>query len=107
MLPNNELKDNRYVGRRAVIFFYCKNTSKKFEKDCKNLLTNSQMCVIIRHNKMKGSNKMKTFMVRYTDDCGATHHTKLVSANTFTEAYVKVYSEISQESAITDLFEII
>ena len=27
----NELKDNRYVGRRAVIF-YSKNISKKFEK---------------------------------------------------------------------------
>ena len=50
---------------------------------------------------------MKTFMVKYTEDFGATYHTKLVSANTFTEAYVKVYSQISQESAITDLFEII
>lgn len=50
---------------------------------------------------------MKTFMVTYTEDYGTTYHTKLVSADNFTEAYTKIYCEISKNGAITDLFEII
>lgn len=50
---------------------------------------------------------MKTFMVKYTEDFGTTYHAKLVNANTFTEAYVKIYRELSKDGAITDLFEII
>jgi hypothetical protein len=56
---------------------------------------------------MKGSNKMKTFMVKYTGDCGQTYHTELVSAESFTDAYFKIYMKIPKEYAITDLFEII
>ena len=32
LLLNNELKDNRYVGRRAVIFFVVKIFQKKLKK---------------------------------------------------------------------------
>ena len=49
---------------------------------------------------------MKVFMCRYTEDCGATYHTVLVNADTFTEAYVKVDMTLSKNGAITDLFEI-
>jgi hypothetical protein len=58
LFPNNELKDNRYVGRRAVIF-YCKNISKKFEKVCKNLLTNEKRRVIIVSQSKRKAQKRK------------------------------------------------
>ena len=50
---------------------------------------------------------MKTFMVRYTGDFGTTYHTELVNADTFTDAYVKMYIKLSKNEVITDLFEII
>lgn len=50
---------------------------------------------------------MKTFMATYTEDRGLTHHTVLVSAETFTQAYVNVTMQISKDGIITDLFEVI
>ena len=49
---------------------------------------------------------MKVFLVRYTEDFGATYHTVLVNADTFTDAYVAVDMTLAKNGAITDLFEI-
>lgn len=50
---------------------------------------------------------MKTYMVRYTNDCGAIYHTELISAPNFTDAYLTIYNKIPKEYEITDLFEVI
>lgn len=50
---------------------------------------------------------MKTFMATYTEDFGETYHTVLVSAETFTQAYVSVDITLSKNGAITELFEVI
>lgn len=50
---------------------------------------------------------MKTFMVKYTEDFGATYHTVLISAASFTEAYVAIDMRLPEFGAIIDLFEII
>lgn len=53
----------------------------------------------------KGSN-MKTFMATYTEDKGKTHHEVLVSAETYTEAYVNASLKTANDGIITDLFEV-
>lgn len=50
---------------------------------------------------------MKVFMVRYTEDKGTTHHTVLINAETFTDAYIQVDLKLSKNGEITDLFEIV
>lgn len=49
---------------------------------------------------------MKTFMVKYTEDFGTTYRTEIITADTFTEAYLKVNMRLSSDGAITDLFEV-
>lgn len=56
---------------------------------------------------MKGSNKMKTFMVKYTEDFGKSYHSILLEEKTFTKAYMEAYVRLPKEAAITDLFEIL
>jgi hypothetical protein len=51
--------------------------------------------------------KMKTYMVRYTEDCGKTCHTELVNAENITFAYNDVYIRIPKSYDIIDIFEII
>ena len=52
---------------KSVALFYHKNISKKFEKVCKNLLTNEKKCVIIvsqsKRNAQKRKNEVKKMKV--------------------------------------------
>lgn len=48
---------------------------------------------------------MKKYLVRYTENKGVTYTTVIVSANSFTDAYVKTM-ELSKDGEITDLFEV-
>lgn len=52
---------------------------------------------------------MKRFIVKYTKDFDATSTTETIEAESFTEAYLKVYMKLpsGQGVAITDLFEVI
>lgn len=43
---------------KSVALFYRKNISKKFEKVCKNLLTNTKRCVIIGYTR-KGKERKR------------------------------------------------
>ena len=44
---------------KSVALFYFKNISKKFEKVCKNLLTNEKKCVIIVSQGKRKAQKRK------------------------------------------------
>lgn len=51
---------------------------------------------------------MKKFLVRYTEDFEETHKTEIIEAESFTDAYVKIYIKLPKGEgvAILDLFEI-
>ena len=57
-------------------------------------------------DKRERGSEMKTFMATYTEDNGRTHHQVLVSADTYTQAYIEV-SVKSKNGIITDLFEVV
>ena len=49
---------------------------------------------------------MKTYMLEWTENNGATYKTLLVSANDYTKAYLQGVSVLPRVAIITDLFEI-
>ena len=49
---------------------------------------------------------MKTFMVEYSLDKGATKDTMLVSADDYTKAYLSVCYQLPIDAVIIELFEI-
>lgn len=53
---------------------------------------------------LKKGNKMKTFMLEWTD--GKSRETMLVSAEDYTKAYLQGIFALPKDAVITDLFEI-
>lgn len=49
---------------------------------------------------------MKSFMIEYTEDFGATHQRVLVCAANSSEAYVTINIKLPEDGSITDIFEI-
>lgn len=49
---------------------------------------------------------MKKYLVRYTENKGTTYQTIIVNAKSYTKAYVEAMCQISKDSEITGLFEI-
>ena len=49
---------------------------------------------------------MKTFMIEYTEDYGATYHTDKIDAENAAIAYALVSIKLSKDGAITSLLEI-
>ena len=49
---------------------------------------------------------MKTFMVDYSLDGGATTHTELVNAGDYTKAYLSVCYQLPPHAVIIEIFEI-
>lgn len=49
---------------------------------------------------------MKTYMLEWTENNGATYNTMLVSAEDYSKAYLKGLFALPRVAMITDLFEI-
>lgn len=51
---------------------------------------------------------MKKFKVTYTKDFNTTHTTEIIEAESFTDAYIKIYAKLPDGKgvAITDLYEV-
>lgn len=60
-----------------------------------------------KQDNKEDKNKMKNYIIRYTENKGTTYNTILVKAESYTKAYVSAMMEIPNNGEITDLFEII
>ena len=57
--------------------------------------------------KAQKGNTMKTYMLEWTENNGATYNTMLVSAEDYSKAYLQGLFALPRVAMITDLFEIV
>ena len=60
-----------------------------------------------KQDNKEDKNKMKNYIIRYTENKGTTYNTILIKAESYTKAYIEAMGKMSSHGEITDLFEII